>query len=311
MQRPWIVTLVVGALALAMGGADLMLATQARAHDAGDHRRTFMLGGVFWPSQAAFVAAGRRCQTQSPSENIRKRVEAALLSARGPQAAQAAGGTINTYVHVILSTDGSEGMVTSQMISNQLAVLNAAYSPGHWSFNLAGVDYSQNDAWYNAGPGSAAERDMKNKLHRGTAVDLNLYTNSGGGYLGWSSFPWEYSRSPAADGVVILSDSLPGGTAAPYNLGDTATHEIGHWMGLYHTFQGGCSRTGDYVSDTPSEKTPAYDCVDRDTCRGRKYPGLDPVHNFMDYTDDACMFQFTSGQFSRVASSYRTYRAGK
>ena len=215
---------------------------------------------------------------------------------------------VNVYFHVI--TDGSPNSApTAQMISAQMAVLNAAYASEKFSFNLVSTDFTTNSTWYTAGPGTAAEGAMKTQLRLGSADDLNIYSsNPGGGLLGWATFPSSYASSPTDDGVVILTQSLPGGTAAPYNLGDTATHEVGHWAGLYHTFQGGCTKTNDSVADTPPEKSAAFGCpVGRDTCGGG---GVDPIFNFMDYTDDACMNDFTPNQTTRMQDMWMAYRNG-
>jgi hypothetical protein len=220
------------------------------------------------------------------------------------------GGVIDVYWHTITNTSG-QGALSSQAINAQINVLNNAFAASGWSFRLVATDTTANNSWFTMGSGSVAETQAKNALRRGTADDLNIYTaNLGGGLLGWATFPSSYSSRPKDDGVVVLYSSLPGGSAAPYDEGDTATHEVGHWMGLYHTFQGGCNGQGDQVSDTPAEKSPAFGCpVGRDSCRNK--PGLDPIENFMDYTDDACMVEFTFGQDSRMDTQFTTYRFGK
>lgn len=251
----------------------------------------------------------------NPTETERKAMEADFAfrkSALGSFSKEVTGGVIPVYWHSITNSSG-QGAPSTQQINNQISVLNAAYASVGWSFNLVGTDTTANSTWYTC-TGGTCETQMKNALRKGSADDLNIYSNNmGGGLLGWATFPSSYNSSPKLDGVVILTASLPGGSASPYNLGDTATHEVGHWMGLYHTFQGGCARKatgGDGVADTPAEKSPAYGCpVGRDTCTN--LAGKDPITNFMDYTDDACMDSFTAGQDTRMDSMFTTYRFGK
>ena len=257
-----------------------------------------------------------RCGTKDLDEATARAADdyarAMFAQVGGSRAAGAA--PIQVYWHVINNGTGTaNGDIPSAQINDQIDVLNAAFAGTGYSFALAAVDRTTNAAWYTATNGTTAERNMKNALRQGSADDLNIYSNNmGGGLLGWATFPSSYASSPKMDGVVILFSSVPGGTTVPYNLGDTATHEVGHWLGLYHTFQGGCSNSGDLVSDTAAERSPAYGCpVNRDSCVGKKFPGRDPITNFMDYTDDACMNLFTFGQVTRIDAQWTTYRFGK
>jgi hypothetical protein len=146
-----------------------------------------------------------------------------------------------------------------------------------------------------------AQMDVLNRAYRGTGFSFSLagvnrvedrryFTNCYGNQ--------NFKRDLAVD--------ITGGTADPYNLGDTAAHEVGHYLGLDHTFAGGCTEPGDSVADTPFEASPAFGCpAGRDTCA---QPGLDPIENFMDYSDDACMDTFTSGQAARMVDSVAAYK---
>ncbi|KAH9062053.1 hypothetical protein EDB87DRAFT_1609070 [Lactarius vividus] len=187
-------------------------------------------------------------------------------------------------------------------------VLNNNFASTGLAFRLVGIDRTVNADWFNnAAPGTPQQTAMK-ALRRGGAADLNIYSvgfNSTD-HLGYATFPFDYSSNPQDDGVVFRYSSVPGGTAAPYNQGKTVTHEVGHWVGLFHTFQGGCNGDGDFVKDTPAEASPAFGCpTGRDTCSSS---GVDPIHNFMDYSDDSCLTQFTRGQFERLRGMLAQYR---
>jgi hypothetical protein len=267
-------------------------------------------------------AQSRGCVTHVPDEAEAEALEAAamemtaLRTAGRPAMSTEALATINVYVHVITNTSGA-GNISDTVIANQIKVLNDAYSGVTGGYNtkfrfvLAGTTRTANNTYFAAGYGTTAETSMKNALRVGTAKDLNMYFNQPStGELGWATFPSSYASKPKMDGVVCDGRTVPGGSFSPYNEGDTATHEVGHWLGLYHTFQGGCNGSGDYVADTPAEKSAAWGCpAGQDSCKtGKNAAGIDPIENFMDYTDDYCMYKFTAGQNARATSLSGTYR---
>jgi hypothetical protein len=222
--------------------------------------------------------------------------------------------TIPVVVHVI-SENGTRagGDIPDSMVNAQIDVLNESFAgqtggaATAFAFQLNSINRVTNTAWYPINYNSSTERQMKAALRVGGKNTLNIYTGElSDNLLGWATFPKR--KLDSYDGVVMLAESAPGGTASPYNLGDTATHEVGHWLNLYHTFQGGCSGQGDQVSDTAAEASPAFGCpAGRDSCPTK--PGLDPINNFMDYTDDACMNVFTAGQATRMINAWNAYRA--
>jgi hypothetical protein len=239
----------------------------------------------------------------------------------------AAGGVITVRFHVIYS--GSTGNVPESQLDAQIAVLNYNYAGKDYNGNpVAGaantgytfvkgtVDRTNNRKWFTMTPGSRNEQQAKSSLGVNQTSSLNLYTcKPGQNLLGWATFPWSLAGNPTMDGVVIHYGSVPGGYLSPYNLGGSATHEVGHWIGLYHTFQGGCTggdalpgceNGGDYVCDTPAEATATSGCpTGKNTCSSG---GVDPIHNYMDYSTDICYTNFTTGQDVRADGFMATYR---
>ena len=222
--------------------------------------------------------------------------------------------TVDVFVHSV--TDGSVGAVTNQDIANQIKVMNDGFSGAEggvntgFEFRLAGTDRTDNAAWFNAGPGTPDERAMKKALHRGDASDLNIYLTTASAFLGWAYFPSTYKTKPWIDGIVVDWESMLHTSTryeGRFDLGKTATNEAGHWLGLYHVFQGGCNAKGDYVDDTPPQLIATSRCPEgQDSC---KEPGLDSIHNYMDYSDDPCYTQFTAGQTARMQDQWNFFRA--
>ena len=222
---------------------------------------------------------------------------------------------VPTWVHVIsVNETVAGGNVPDEWIAAQMRVLNDSFAgrtngaPTVFRFALQGVTRTVNPVW----SAMATEEDefaAKSALRRGGPETLNIYVAQiGGGLLGWAYLPDGEVENTPWDGVVVLSGSLPGGDVVPYNEGDTAVHEVGHWLSLFHTFDNGCRFPGDEVFDTPYEAKPAFGCpYGRDTCR--RLPGNDPIENFMDYTDDPCMHEFTWGQSFRMLGSWYVFRA--
>ena len=260
---------------------------------------------------ASSTARGAGSVTREPSLNANYEVL--------PDSARGKGGpkfraTVPVWFHVV--SDGQTGNVTQKQIDAQMQVLNLAFAGFYggaksgFRFELAGVTRTNNAEWFNTGINGDTERPMKRALHRGGFETLNVYSTTAGPYLGWAYLPGLSETNLYLDGIVFDWESMPGTSdtyAGEFDLGMTLVHEAGHWVNLEHTFFGGCNAKGDFVDDTPAMKVPTSGCpIGKDTC---SEPGLDPIHNYMDYSYDSCYNQFTPGQSTRISNAWTAYRA--
>jgi hypothetical protein len=230
---------------------------------------------------------------------------------------------IKVWFHVIISSTVDTSNVSDDAIKQQIVVLNEDFQAlagtagenGNNSkikFTLAGITRTTNDEWYT--DSDTDEQAYKAALGKDQKKYLNVYTNDAQGNLGYAYFPFGGVAGTAQDGVVALSGSVGGRNNgfSVYDQGRTLVHEIGHYLGLHHTFNEGSTcgnsfTTGDLIVDTNAESE-SFDggetcAATRSTCGTS-----DPVDNYMNYNKDLCMQKFTPQQVNRMICSTVNYR---
>ncbi len=275
-----------------------------------DFDREGLEPGIVFQGEAGELRAGVRCATRPIADFERQFIGSAVaehLRATGTRH-RMKDLEIPVHFHILRKKNG-DWNITDQQIAEQLDVLNRSFTAHGFSFTLDGVSRRKKNKFAKKCLSEKVETKFKKRYAVDPTTTLNIYTcRPKDDVLGYAYFPSDYPEDSFMHGIVLLHSTFPGGKAAPFDLGDTAVHETGHYLGLYHTFEGKCSAKNDRISDTPREKRPASGCpVTRDTC---PEPGLDPVTNFMDYSDDDCVEEFTPEQEQWMKDQVATFKPG-
>jgi hypothetical protein len=246
-------------------------------------------------------AAMRRCPVESS-----KPIPSAILQAVKSRADVEAKNTytVPLHIHVLQDSQGTNPTSTA-IIDAMVARLNSGFSRTGFVFQIQSIETVVNDSWAQIPKNNRSVLDdISAALNVGSRDSANVYIHLLEGLCGVASLPYAEDQYEA---VYLDYRCIPGGEES--DAYDTVIHEMGHFLGLFHTFApepNGCRGKGDYISDTPFQKTAHFQCKRYDTCP--KKPGLDPVRNYMDYTGDSCGHRFTRGQIALMRNAHAYYR---
>ena len=276
--------------------------------------------------------------------------EARIIPVTQKKTASAREIIVDLYIHVVSTLDQARRFtpeVLAGLVAAQSSVLNTAYRPSNITFRTQPYTYTIKDDWATDYDDKSMKTALRRGGYDALNIyfQTNLSTPSPPGteastLLGYCTLPQSVTFVPPNcppanktangqclkqplgpssyinDGCNVLASTMPSGGLQDYQEGKTAVHEVGHWFGLLHTFQDeSCDPTdpGDYVDDTPQESVSTDGCPSlegyvKNSCPGSV--GDDPIHNFMDYSSDACYTGFSDGQRFRMTNLWNLYRKG-